>query len=80
MLLKYRVRAERELSRYNQLDADGRPLNLRTLLINFDMDTIEMAKDIIAVLEYLTQFMEPQEVEDDYAERIKEAYELLVID
>ena len=44
------------------------------------VNAIEMAKDIIAVLEYLTQFMEPQEVEDDYAERIKEAYDLLVID
>lgn len=39
-----------------------------------------MAKDIIAVLEYLVQFAEPQEVGDDYAEWIKEAYELLVID
>ena len=41
-------------------------------------DAIEMAKDIIAILEYFVYF-EPHGV-DDYAERIKEAYDLLVID
>ena len=44
------------------------------------VDAIEMAKDIIAVLEHFVQFTEPHEVEDDYAERIEEAYDLLVID
>jgi hypothetical protein len=44
------------------------------------VDAIEMAKDIIAVLEHFVWFTEPHEVEDDYAERIKEAYDLLVID
>ena len=42
------------------------------------VDAIEMAKDIIAVLEYFVYF-EPHGV-DDYAERIKEAYDLLVTD
>ena len=38
-----------------------------------------MAKDIIATLEYFVKFTEPYEVDDDYAERIEEAYELLLI-
>jgi hypothetical protein len=42
------------------------------------MDAIEMAKDIIATLENLVTFAEPDEIEPDYVERIKEAYELLV--
>lgn len=44
------------------------------------VDAIEMAKDIIAVLEHLVWFTELHKVENDYAERIKEAYDLLVID
>lgn len=43
------------------------------------VDAIEMAKDIIATLEHLVWFTEPHGV-DDYAERIKEAYDLLVTD
>ena len=42
------------------------------------MDAIEMAKDIIATLEDLVNFTEPDEIEPEYEERIKEAYELLV--
>ena len=42
------------------------------------MNAIEMAKDIIATLEGLVTFTEPDEIEPDYVERIKEAYELLV--
>lgn len=37
-----------------------------------------MAKDIIATLENLVNFNEPYEVEEDYLEKIREAYELLV--
>ena len=37
-----------------------------------------MEKDIIATLEDLVNFTEPDEIEPDYVERIKEAYELLV--
>jgi len=44
------------------------------------MNAIETAKDIIAILEDFVNFTEPHEVEDDYTERIKEAYDLLVID
>lgn len=39
---------------------------------------IEMAKDIIATLQGFVNFTEPDEVEEYYAESIKEAYELLV--
>ena len=37
-----------------------------------------MAKDIIATLEDFVNFTEPDEVEEYYAESIREAYELLV--
>ena len=37
-----------------------------------------MAKDIIATLEDFVKFTELNEVDEDYAERIKESYELLV--
>ena len=37
-----------------------------------------MAKDIIAVLEDLINFNEPDEIDEEYQEKIKEAYELLV--
>ena len=40
------MRDERELSRYNQLDADGRPLNLRTLLLDLDMTQEEKQLEI----------------------------------
>ena len=50
--------------------------NFNTKLLN--MDAIEMAKDIIATLEDFVNFTEPDEIEPDYEERIKEAYELLV--
>ena len=42
------------------------------------MEEFEMAKEIIASLESLVRFNEPGDIEDDYKERIKEAYELLV--
>ena len=42
------------------------------------MDIIEMANAIIATLEDFIKFAEPNEVDDSYAERIKESYELLV--
>ena len=42
------------------------------------MKEFEMAKDIIATLEDLVKFFEPNEVEEDYLEKIREAYELLV--
>lgn len=42
------------------------------------MKEFEMAKDIIATLENLVNFNEPDEVEEDYLEKIREAYELLV--
>lgn len=42
------------------------------------MDIIEQAKDIIATLEDFVNFIEPDEVEEDYAQRIREAYELLI--
>lgn len=42
------------------------------------MEVIKQAKDIIATLEDFVNFTEPDEVEEDYAERIREAYELLV--
>lgn len=42
------------------------------------MTTFEMAKDIIATLEDLINFNEPDEIEPDYEERIQEAYKLLV--
>lgn len=42
------------------------------------MNSIEMAKDIIATLEYFVNFTEPDEVDESYAESIREAYELLV--
>lgn len=45
---------------------------------NFDMDVVEMAKDIVATLEDFIKFAEPNEVDESYAERIKESYELLV--
>ena len=43
-----------------------------------DMNVIEQAKDIIATLEDFVNFTEPDEVEEDYAQRIREAYELLI--
>lgn len=42
------------------------------------MNVIEQAKDIIATLEDFVSFTEPDEVEEDYAQRIREAYELLI--
>ena len=42
------------------------------------MNSIEMAKDIIATLQDFVNFTEPDEVEESYAENIREAYELLV--
>lgn len=42
------------------------------------MNEFEMAKDIIATLEDLVNFNELDEVEEDYLEKIREAYELLV--
>ncbi len=42
------------------------------------MSTFEMAKDIIAELENFINFTEENEIEPDYADRIKEAYELIV--
>lgn len=42
------------------------------------MTEIEMAKQIIATLEDLVRFNEPDDIEDDYKERIREAHELLV--
>ena len=44
----------------------------------FDMDIMEMAKAIVATLEDFVKFTEPNEVDESYAEKIKEAYELLV--
>ena len=42
------------------------------------MDIMEMAKDIIATLEDFVNFVEPDDVDESYAEKIKESYELLV--
>lgn len=41
------------------------------------MNAIEMAEEIIAILEHLVRFNEPDEVDEDYAKKIEEAYELL---
>ena len=42
------------------------------------MNSIEMAKDIIATLQDFVNFTEPYEVEESYAKNIREVYELLV--
>lgn len=47
-------------------------------MITDDYVSFEMAKEIIATLEHLIEFNEPDEIEKDYKERIKEAYELLI--
>ena len=43
-------------------------------------NAVELAKDIVATLTNFIVFTEPNEVDDDYAERIKKSHELLVYD
>ena len=43
-------------------------------------NAVELAKDIVATLTNFIVFTEPDEVDDDYAERIKKSRELLVYD
>lgn len=43
-------------------------------------NAIELAKDIVTTLTNFIVFTEPDEVDDDYAERIKKSHELLVYD
>ena len=52
----------------------GRALLFDLVMI---MNAIEMAEEIIATLEHLVRFNEPDEVDEDYAKKIEEAYELL---
>lgn len=47
-------------------------------MVTEDYVSFEMAKEIIATLEHLIKFNGPDEIENNYKERIKEAYELLI--